>query len=106
MYRVMISPSANADLVGILRYISQELKNPQAASMLADGFEQCYADLEEMPAAHALCDDPVLRLIGYRKYPVGNYLVIFRIVEEAHEVRVVHIFHEKQDYSSIQLGEI
>ena len=106
MYRVVISPSANADLVGILNYIVQEFKNPQAASTLAEGIERCYADLAEMPSAHALCDDPVLRLVGYRKYPVGNYLVIFRVVENVQEVRVVHIFHERQDCTSIQLGEI
>ena len=93
MYRVVISPSADAELLGIIKYIAYELENPQAASDFADGVERCYADLEELPAAHPFCADPVLRLKGYRKYPVGNYLVIFRIVEEESEVRIVHIFH-------------
>lgn len=34
MYKVVISPSANADLFNILRYIAQELGNPQAATDL------------------------------------------------------------------------
>lgn len=106
MYRVVISPSADADLFGILKYIAYELENPQAASDFADGIERCYADLEELPAAHAFCADPVLRLKGYRKYPVGNYLVIFRIVEEDSEVRIVHMFHTMQNYIEIQKGEI
>ena len=106
MYNVVISPSANADLFNILRYIAQELENPQAASSLADGVEKCYSDLQAMPSAHALCADPLLRLKGYRKYPVGNYLVIFRVVEEDMEVRVVHIFHETQNYLVIQREEI
>ena len=106
MYNVVISPSANADLFNILRYIAQELKNPQAASSLAEGIEKCYLDLQTMPSAHSLCADPLLRLKGYRKYPVGNYLVIFRVIEECSEVRVVHIYHETQNYLAIQRDEI
>ena len=102
MYRVVISPSADADLFNILKYIAHELENPQAATDFADGVERCYADLEEMPAAHSLCADPLLRLKGYRKYPVGSYLIIYRVVEESKEVRIVHIFHETQNYLEIQ----
>ena len=106
MYKVVISPSANADLFNILRYIAQELENPQAATELADKIEKCYLDLQSMPSAHALCADPLLCLKGYRKYPVGNYLVIFRVVENCSEVRVVHIFHETQNYIEKQRSEI
>ncbi len=98
MYRVVISPSANADLFNALSYITYELANPQAAAKLADGIERCYADLEEFPAAHELCRDSVLAHMGYRRYPVGNYLVIFRIVEETQEVRVLRICHALQNY--------
>ena len=98
MYKVVISPSANADLFNALKYIAYELENPAAAEKLADGVDKCYADLEEMPAAHELCRDPVLRRLGYRRYPIDNYIVIFRVVERAKEVRVVHFFHMTQDY--------
>ena len=106
MYKVAISPSANADLFNALKYIAYELENPSAAEKLADGVDRCYAALEEMPAAHELCRDPVLRRLGYRRYPVGNYIVIFRVVEEAQEVRVVHFFHATQDYLSIMKSEL
>ena len=106
MYKVVISPSANADLFNALKYIAYELENPSAAQKLADEVERCYADLEEMPAAHELCRDPVLRRLGYRRYPVGNYIVIFRVQEEAQEVRVVHFFHMTQDYLSTLKNEL
>ena len=106
MYRVVISPSANADLFNSLNYIAYKLGNPQAATRLADGIERCYADLEGFPAAHELCRDPVLVRMGYRRYPVGNYLVIFRIVEEAREVRVLHIFHALQNYLETLKDEV
>ena len=44
--------------------------------------------------------------MGYRRYAVDNYLVIFRIAEEVHEVRVVHIFHSLQNYHEILKSEI
>ncbi len=105
MYKVIISPSANADLCLILKYIAYELENPQAASEFADEIEKCYGDLENMPSAHALCADPFLRFKGYRKCPVGNYIVVFRIDEIAREVRVVHVFHQTQNYIEIQRSE-
>ena len=106
MYRVVISPSADADLFGILKYIAHDLENPKAATDFADGVEKCYADLERFPSSHSLCEDPLLQFKGYRKYPVGNYLVIFRVLEESHEVRVVHIFHTKQNYMEMQKKEV
>jgi len=106
MYKVIISPAANTDLFNALKYIKYELGNPQAATNLADGVEKCYADLEEFPAAHELCRDPMLACMGYRRYAVGNYLVIFRIVEAELEVRVVHIFHTLQNYKDIMKSEI
>ena len=106
MYKVIISPSADADLFNILKYIMHELENPQAAPNFADGVAKCYADLETLPYAYSRCADPLLRLKGYRKYPVGDYLVIYRVVEEANEVRIVHIFHETQNYIEIQKSEV
>ena len=47
MYKVVISPSANADLFNALKYIAYELENQQAAAKLADGIEKCYTDLED-----------------------------------------------------------
>ena len=37
MYKVVISPSANADLFNALKYIAYELENPSAAQKLAEG---------------------------------------------------------------------
>lgn len=106
MYRVVISPSANADLFNALKYIAYELENPQAAVKLADDVEACYAALEEFPAAHELCRDPVLRSMGYRRCAVGGYLVVFRVVEDSREVRVVHFFHSTQNYFRILRNEV
>ena len=51
-----------------------------------------------MPERYPFCDDPVLRLQGCRRAPVGKYLFIFRITKSPNQVRVVHFFHETQNY--------
>ena len=43
---------------------------------------------------------------GLPKYAVGNYLVIFHIVEEESVVRVIHMFHALQNYIELQKSEI
>ena len=47
MYKVVISPSANADLFNALKYIAYELENPPVAAKLADGIDACYDALAE-----------------------------------------------------------
>ena len=54
MYKVVISPSANADLFNALKYIAYELENPPAAAKLADGIDACYDALAEFPASDEL----------------------------------------------------
>ena len=79
MYKVVISPSANADLFNALKYIAYELENPQAATSLADGVEKCYEALGVFPAAHELCRDSALARMGYRRYNDEGFFRMVRV---------------------------
>lgn len=98
MYKVILAPGAKHELRNALAYIKRKLRNPPAASHLADEAKTTLRNLRSMPERYPLCDDPVLRLQGYHRAPVGKYLFIFRITKSPHQVRVVHFFHETQDY--------
>ena len=74
MYKLEYLPVARQDLIDIVRYISQELKNPEAADRLA---------MEMIAASEALLDFPYscpaylpIRPLKheYRKLIVQNYL--------------------------------
>lgn len=98
MYDVIVSPEADADLDRIVRYIAVELGNPPAATALAEKIDKRLCDLETMPAKFPLCKDSVLQRLGYHRVSAGNYLIIYRIDEDAKRVFVVHYYHTLQDY--------
>jgi toxin ParE1/3/4 len=39
---------------------------------------------------------------GYRSFPVGEYLILYRIRKP--DVRIAHVFHGKMDLSRYQFG--
>ena len=98
MYKVLLAPGAKQELRNALAYIKRKLRNPIAAARLADEAKTTLGNLRSMPERYPFCDDPVLRLQGYRHASVTKYLFIFRITRHPNQVRVVHFFHETQDY--------
>ena len=98
MYKVLLAPGAKQELRNALAYIKRKLRNPIAAARLADEAKTTLRNLRSMPERYPLCDDPVLRLQGYRHAPVTKYQFIFRITKAPKQVRVLHFFHETQDY--------
>ena len=98
MFKVLLAPGAKQELESALAYIKQELRNPIAAAKLADAALRTLQNLKTMPERFPFCEDPVLRLQGYRRAPVTRYLLVFRITKSPNQVRVVHFFHETQDY--------
>lgn len=100
MYEVVVSPEAEADLDRIIRYIAADLRNPPAATALADKIEARLCELETMPGKFSFCKDAFLRAMGYRRAQVGNHQIIYRIGETAKRVLIVHFYHTLQDYES------
>lgn len=100
MYEVVVSPEAEADLDRIIRYIAADLRNPPAATALADKIEARLCELETMPGKFSFCKDAFLRAMGYRRAQVGNHKIIYRIDETAKRVLIVHFYHTLQDYES------
>lgn len=100
MYEVVVSPEAEADLDRIIRYIAADLRNPPAATALADKIEARLCELETMPGKFSFCKDAFLRAMGYRRAQGGNHQIIYRIDETAKRVLIVHFYHTLQDYES------
>ena len=98
MYKVLLAPGAKQELRNAIAYIKRKLRNPPAAAHLADEAKTTVRNLRSMPARYPFCEDPVLRVQGYRRAAVLKYLFIFRITRNPNQVRVVHFFHETEDY--------
>ena len=81
-YKVVETEQAVQDLDGILGYIANSLANPSAAAAFADEVEKCYTNLEGMPLMYEQCRDSRLRVLGYRKAVIKNYILIYRVGEK------------------------
>jgi len=92
-YRVVYTPSARRDLKQIVKYIARD--DPQAAERfgleLFNEAESLSWPLISGSGGH-LPERP-----GVRKLIHGQYLILYRIMADENEVRVLRFWHGAQD---------
>lgn len=98
-YRRRILPRAEAELEEIVSYLSNALGSPGAAKTFLDDFVSQVDTLCEHPHMRPLSHLPELVELGYRSAPVGNYLFLYRVVDD--EIVIAHTFHQSQDYARL-----
>ena len=97
-YRVIVTETADRDTDEILTYISEKLANPKAAVDFADSLEERYTALEQHPLMFEMSRNERLASMGYRRFIVGNYVVLYLVNDEIKEVTIVRIFYGRRDY--------
>ena len=97
-YKVIASASADSDLDEILTYIAETLFNPQAASDFADELDKKYDALEKNPLMFALSQNERLAQLGYRRFVVGSYVILYLVDEERMLVTIMRIFYGRRNY--------
>ena len=50
---------------------------------------------------YAYCDDTKLRNDGYRKIPVKNYILLYRVDGEENIVYIMRVIYGRRDYSKL-----
>ncbi len=99
MYKINVSELAHQDLELIVSYIVINLDNPSAAAAaLLDKVEECYGYLKNNPSMYAKCKNSRLEKEGYRKIPIKNYIIVYKIDEGSKTVNVLRFFYGTQDY--------
>lgn len=100
-YKIVKTDSFQRDLDAVIGYIVISLENKIAAAALLDSIEECYNDLERMPLMYEACRDPRLKVLGYRKVVIHNYIMIYKVVEEEKTINIMRLFHGRQDYEKL-----
>ncbi len=100
MYKRSVSELAHGDLRSIVAYIKDTLCAPEAAADFADEVKKCYARLAKNPLIYALCKDERLAREGYRKAPIKNYLLLFKVDEANKVVTIYRFFYGAEDYQN------
>lgn len=101
MYKLIITSTLHEELDSIILYISDNLKNPTAATRFLDEVSKCYGHLKTNPQIYGFCSDDRLRKQGYRKAVIKNYILVYRVDEKIDVVYVLHIFYGRRDYEKL-----
>ncbi len=100
-YDVYIERSAERDLRGILRYITETLKEPQAARRIFSSVRTEIFLLRQFPARHSITNAEPYSSQGVRKMPVENYTVFYTIDENARRVNVFRVLYNRRDWENL-----
>ena len=95
-----ISPEAETDLDDIWLYVARGSQNVERADHFLDRFTAFFSLLSGNPYLGRRRDD--LRP-GYRSFPMGDYVVIYRIAAEG-DVLILRIIRGSRDIVAL-LGE-
>lgn len=97
MYNVCILPSAKQDMLDIVSYIANDIKNPDAADKLSMMF---LAEIEQISAFPY--SRPVFLPIRplsheYRRAPIKNYMLFYWIDEPQKTVTIARVIYAKRN---------
>lgn len=103
-YKVQITDFAKRELEEIVKYISDILGNPHAATMLLEDFNVQKKYLEDSPYMFSLCPLPGLQQKGYHRFIFkDNYVALYLIDDSPQKkiVTIMHVFYAKRDYQQL-----
>ena len=101
MYKLVYLPVAREDMVDIVRYVSHELGNPQAAERLAEALIAAAESIPPFPYANPVYT-PIRPLRHeYRRLPVQNYLLFYWVDQTRQQINIARVIYAKRDYGGL-----
>ena len=100
-YTIRLTPIADQDIEEISDYIAYELNNEIAAVDFLEKLEYQILRLEEFPFSCEVVTEKLLRLKGYRKLLVNNYIVFYIVDEQKREVDIVRVLYAMRAYKDL-----
>jgi toxin ParE1/3/4 len=96
---VVVTAGAERDLEDIASYVAAQ--SPRSALMLIRGLREKCESLADAPRGYPLV--PRYEHKGVRRRPFGNYLIFYRVGQDA--IEVIHILHGARDYEPLLFPE-
>lgn len=99
MYKLEFLPTAKNDMLEIIKYISNELKNPIAASKLAENFIASAENICNFPYSNNVYT-PIKPLEQeYRRIIVKNYMMFYTVNESTKTFTIMRVIYAKRDFN-------
>ncbi len=100
-YEVLIELSAERDLLGILTYISETLKEPETAFRIYSAIKEQIESLRMMALRCKLVNDELYSSRGVRRLSAENYSIFYIVDREKREVHVFRILCNRREWQSL-----
>lgn len=95
--RYRLLPSAEAELAGVWEYTATQSGNREIADRQLQSLSDCFSLLAQNPRLGRQRDYDLQP--GLRSFPVGDYLVIYKIV--GNELLILHIFRGSRNIEEL-----
>ena len=100
-YNVIIDPTAESDMRGIHKYISETLLEPDIAKRIYLSIKKQIMSLDQMPSRHKIVVDEVLAQRNVRALFVENYCAFYVVEETKKEVHVLRVLYKRREWQSL-----
>lgn len=101
-YKVKLTDKAQKDIIGIAKYISEELFNKNAADLHVDEIYRVASSLSDMPKRHKLIIDIELIMpYGIRRVEVKNYSIFYTCDDENLIVYIWRVLYNRRKWQNL-----
>ncbi len=101
-YKVQLTDKAQKDIIGIARYISEELFDKSAADEHVDEIYRVALGLSDMPKRHNLIiDEDFIIPYGMRRVGVKNYSMFYTCDDEGLIVYIWRVLYNKREWQNL-----
>ena len=97
-YKVVISETCLEEIEDICDYIETKLKADKASDRLRIKIRDNIRNLKHSPERFATSGKKDRKNREYRKIIIGNYVILYTIIEEDKAVLVSHMYYTGKDY--------
>ena len=100
-YDVILETTASSDLLGILDYITDVLKEPKTALRIFSAIEEKILSLDELPYRQGIVKDEPYKSLGVRWLLMEHYTAFYVIDEGESKVHVLRILHSRRNWQNL-----
>ena len=100
-YDVVVYKTAEADIQGIINYISTGLREPKTAYNTTKRFREEILSLSNMPERYDLLADKHLASSGIQACFSGNYLIFYTVDKTGHQVNILRVLHGRRNWEQL-----
>lgn len=100
-FEIIIEQTAERDLLSILTYITNILKEPSTARRIFRSIREQVLSLNRLPERCPLVKEEPYSTMGIRKLLVENYIVFYFVNQKRREVHVIRILYNRRDWKNL-----